>query len=116
MKKEEKLYLRSLRLRSGLDQKDVVYLLGYKDSSSISKLEAMHRSIPLVAGIYYAIIFNVPLSAMLQDELKKVRADVLSRASRLMQDLKKSDRHNAAKRLGYLERMVARLKKLSRNV
>jgi DNA-binding XRE family transcriptional regulator len=69
-------YLRTYRLRSGLTQRDVGKLLGYKDHGEISRHERSARVPTLTAALGYGLIFRVPVSALFVGMHDSIRRDI----------------------------------------
>ena len=57
-------YLRTHRKKSGLSQREMGTLLGYKDSGQVSRHERSSSIPPLAAAPAYELIFRVPVSAI----------------------------------------------------
>jgi transcriptional regulator with XRE-family HTH domain len=57
-------YLRAHRKKSGLSQRDVGNLLGYKDPGPISRHERAMTIPPLAAALAYELIFRAPVAAI----------------------------------------------------
>lgn len=109
-------YLRAHRKKSGLSQRDVGKLLGYKDPGQISRHERATSIPPLAAALAYELVFRAPVSSIfagtrdaiardLEVRLKEIGAALGSRSA--------GDRNAnlVAQKLAWLsERQRARLK------
>jgi transcriptional regulator with XRE-family HTH domain len=69
-------YLRAHRRKSGLSQRDVGKLLGYKDPGQISRHERATSVPPLAAALAYELIFGAPVAAIFAELHDAVRRDV----------------------------------------
>ncbi len=57
-------YLRTHRKRSGLNQRELGLLLGYKDAGQISRHERSEATPPLITALAYEVIFGVPVATL----------------------------------------------------
>ena len=55
-------YLRTHRRKSGLSQRELGLLLGYKDEGQVSRHERSKTAPPLIAALAYEVIFKIPVS------------------------------------------------------
>src|ERR1700733_996381 len=55
-------HIRKHRKRTGLSQREISLLLGYKNQWQISRHERSEAIPPLLAALAYQVIFQVPLS------------------------------------------------------
>lgn len=55
-------HLRTHRERSGLSQRDLGLLLGYKDPAQVSRYERSMSAPPLTIALCYEVVFRVPTS------------------------------------------------------
>lgn len=66
--------LHTIRKRSGLDQREVAFLLGAQNGAMVCRYERNHRVPPLQAAMALALIFGVSLATLfggLHAEVKK---------------------------------------------
>lgn len=82
---EEKLsnYLRTIRMRSGLSQDEVAFLLGVASGAEVSRHEMFHRIPTLKTALSYEVIFGVPVRKLFAGEYEKVEAEIRERAKEL---------------------------------
>ena len=57
-------YLRTHRRRSGLSQRELGLLLGYKDEGQVYRHERSKTLPPLIAALAYEVVFRVSVSAL----------------------------------------------------
>lgn len=57
-------YLRAHRRKSGLSQRELGLLLGYKDEGQVSRHERSRTVPPLIAALAYEVIFRAPVSTL----------------------------------------------------
>jgi len=72
-------YLKTHRLKSGLSQREIGKLLGYKDPGQISRHERSASVPPLTAALAYELIFRVPVSEIFAGMRDVIRHDVEER-------------------------------------
>jgi DNA-binding XRE family transcriptional regulator len=65
-------YLRTHRKRSGLSQRELGLVLGYRDDGVVSRHERSRTTPPLVTAIAYGVVFRVPVA----DLFPGIRAEV----------------------------------------
>ena len=102
-------YLRPLRRRWGLTQRELAYLIGAKTHSAISLIEAL-KSYPSLAGaIACSIIFDTPPLELFPELYATVHAAVISRANELYQELQGGPSAVTRAKLDFLEEVLARV-------
>jgi transcriptional regulator with XRE-family HTH domain len=69
-------YLKAFRRKSGLSQKDLGRLLGYRDAGQVSRHERATSTPPLAAAIAYELIFEVPVTSMFAGMRGEIARDV----------------------------------------
>jgi len=69
-------YLRAHRKKSGLSQRDVGKLMGYKDPGQISRHERGTTNPPLAAALAYEMIFRAPVASIFAGTRDSVARDV----------------------------------------
>ena len=69
-------YLRAHRKKSGLSQREVGKLLGYKDPGPISRHERASSIPPLAAALAYELIFRVPVGVIFAGTRDAIARDV----------------------------------------
>ena len=74
-------YLTTYRRRSGLSQRELGLLLGYKDRGEVSRHEQHKASPPLSIALAYQVIYRVPVSTLflgMHDAVKTTIEDRLT--------------------------------------
>lgn len=92
-------YLRTHRKRSGLTQREVGTLLGYKDPGQISRHERATSIPPLEAALAYEVIFRVPIAVIFLGIRDAVGRDVDARLDELAVALRSGEVTNANPRM-----------------
>ena len=107
MKHTQKNYLRTLRLKSGLTQKDVAYLLGLKSHEKISSIETRKKLPTIDVVIACCKVYAVKPNDFIRDDVTKIEQNVVHRAKSLYQLLKKQTRNpEIRRRLKALSRII----------
>lgn len=101
-------YLRPLRRRWGLTQRELAFLLGAKTHSQISQIEAMKTHPSLAGAIACAIIFDTPLFELFPELYVVVHRAVLARADDLYLDLQGNPSQVTRIKLDFLEEVLSR--------
>lgn len=57
-------YLRTNRKKSGLSQRELGLLVGYKDLGQVSRHERSHTAPSLATALAYEVIFHAPVSEL----------------------------------------------------
>lgn len=76
-------YLRTIRMRSGLSQDEVAFLLGITGGTEVSRHEMFRRIPTLKNALAYEAIFGVPVRELFAGEFRKVEAEIKARAMEL---------------------------------
>src|SRR6266700_1819325 len=103
-----KTYLRPLRRRWGLTQRELAFLIGVKTHSAISQIEALKGYPSLAGAIACSIIFDTPSLELFPELYAKVYAAVLDRSDELYQDLQGNASRVTRAKLDFLEEVLAR--------
>lgn len=101
-------YLRPLRRRWGLTQRELAFLLGAKTHSHISQIEAVRTYPSLANAIACAIIFDTPPFELFPELYVEIHRAVLARADELYQDLQGNASRVTRTKLDFLEEVLAR--------
>ena len=80
-------YLRTYRRKSGLTQREVAFLLGWKNGAQLSRYEKRHTLPPLRTALAFEAIFKVPLGELFAGVRNSVDRDVLTRVDELVAGL-----------------------------
>ena len=92
-------YLKTYRKRSGLTQREVAFLLGWKRGERLSRYEKQ-RAIPsLEIALACAAIFRVPLKRLFPSVSGPNRHEISSRIARLTAGLRKKQAQGREARL-----------------
>ena len=78
-------YLKAHRRKSGLSQRELGLLVGYMNEGQVRRHERSKTTPPLLIGLAYEIIFQVPVSAIFVG----FRSSVAIAAEANLEDLKK---------------------------
>ena len=81
-------YLRAYRLRSGLSQKDISFLLSFKSGSTISKTEKGYQDPSVIILLSYCLLFGVSPFDLVPGLLKTIEKNIINRAELLVEQLK----------------------------
>ena len=94
MKRDKPLltYLRTYRLKSGLSNDEVAFLLGSVYGTNVSKHESGHRLPLLRNALAYEIVLGTPVRRLYQGMACSVRQEVLTRVRGLVANLEKKRR------------------------
>src|SRR4051812_23604206 len=102
-------YLRPLRRRWGLTQRELAFLIGAKTHSAISQIETRKAYPPLAGAIACSIIFDTPSIELFPELYAKVHAIVLARADELYQELQGNASRVTRAKLDFLEEVLSRV-------
>lgn len=80
-------YLRTYRRQSGLSQRELGLLLGYKDQAQVSRHERSETVPPLVIALAYEVIFRAPVSELFLGMHDGVETTIERRLAELENDL-----------------------------
>lgn len=98
--------LRTYRLRAGLTQKDVAFLLSLKSASIISRIEKCYRAPSLLMLLGYCIIFETQPGDLVPRLLHDIEKAVIARARVLGKELEKQRTTKpVVQRVKFLKRM-----------
>lgn len=81
-------YLRSYRKRSGLTQREVALLLGWKNGAQLSRYEKRHRLPPLRTALACEAIYKIPVAELFAGVHHSVNRQILIRINTLVADLR----------------------------
>ena len=84
-------YLKTHRLKSGLSQRELGNLLGYKDAGQISRHELSKSLPPLTVALGYEAIFRVSITAIFADIRESIGRDIEERVLAMQKALKDRD-------------------------
>ena len=106
-------YLRTFRRKSGLTQREVAFLLGWKNGAQLSRYEKRHTLPPLRTALAYQAIFKVPLAELFAGVRNSVEQDVVTRVDELVAGLQGKNQKGrqarlTARKLGWLSQTHSR--------
>ena len=111
-----KTYVRPLRRRWALTQRELAFLVGAKNGAVVSRIEGLKRSPSLPVTVACALVFDTPLPDLFPDLHSQIRDDVLRRASELYDELQGNPSKATRIKLDFLETVLARLEGHSNDV
>lgn len=106
-------YLRTYRLRTGLTEEDVAFLIGAANGAIVSRHEQLGRQPELPTVLAYEAIYRIPARELFAGLYQKVEKETLARARLLIERLsaRRLDRITAHK-LAVLRSLVSGLARL----
>src|SRR5688572_7216879 len=102
--------LRSQRKQSPIMQSDIAFLLGFKDTTHISKFEKGNKSAAVDILLLYQILFDAPLLAYLNAQRGELKQHMLNKIPDLINLLEKDA--NTYKNKPRIECLQATFKRL----
>jgi DNA-binding XRE family transcriptional regulator len=108
MKQKFKTYLRSHRRRWGLSQREVVYLIGLKSPSLVSRIELESYRPKLPVAFACHVIFGVPVNELFPGVYSEVEDAVMRRAYKLYNRLQGNPSATTRTKLDLLEQVLKR--------
>jgi len=96
-------YLRSHRLRWGLSQKELAYLLGWDRPDVISRIEKKHRPPTLPLAMACFILFGTPAPLLFPDMSANIEAFVMARVWEMYEKIQGDPSRRTKKKLDLLE-------------
>ncbi len=108
MDRRLKTYLRTLRRRWGLTQKELAFLIGASGGPQISKLEQLKRLPSLAAAIACVVIFDSSPYKLFPGLFEDIEEAVLQRATELYEELQGNPSASARTKLDFLEEVLNR--------
>ncbi len=88
-------YLRMYRRRSGLSQRELGMLLGYKHRGQTSRHEQFKGFPPLAIALAYEVLYRAPVSTLFLGMHDKVKTSVEERLTAMEKDLQGRSANNA---------------------
>jgi transcriptional regulator with XRE-family HTH domain len=91
-------YLKSYRKRSGLTQREVAFLLGWKHGEQLLRYEKHHRIPPFRIALAFEAIFKVPVTELFAGANDSIVGEIGTRIETLTAELqKRNDRGKEAR-------------------
>ena len=106
-----KTYLRPLRRRWRLTQRELAFLIGIKSGSVISRIEELNKAPRLAWAVALAVLFDTRALELFPGLFSQVHEDVLLRATELYEELQGNPSKTTRAKLDFLEGVLARLEK-----
>jgi transcriptional regulator with XRE-family HTH domain len=101
-------YLRTLRRRWGLTQRELAFLIGASSGGHISRLEQLKRFPSLAAAIACIVIFDASPYELFPGLFEDIEEAVLQRASELYNELQGDPSKSVGAKLNFLEEVLKR--------
>jgi transcriptional regulator with XRE-family HTH domain len=76
-------YILTERMRAGLSQQELAYLLGFKCGSTVSRCELFDRDVSLETAMALEVIFGVPIRELFAGQYDRVKQKTRRRIDRL---------------------------------
>jgi transcriptional regulator with XRE-family HTH domain len=101
-------YIRRNRKRLGLSQRDIAFLLGWRDTSQPSRYEHFYKTPALSTALALAVIFQISVHDLFPGEKEQAENSVLKRAQVLETQLQRqSDGRRATAKLAILRDIIS---------
>ena len=101
-------YLRSYRLRWGLSQKELAYLLGWDRPDVISRIEKKQRPPTLALAMACFILFDTQAAELFPDISAGIEHLVMARVQEMYETIQGDPSRRTKKKLDLLEDAIAR--------
>jgi len=92
-------YLKTFRRKSGLTQREVAFLLGWKNGAQLSRYEKRHTLPPLRTALAYEAIFKIPVAELFAGVRNSVDQDIRTRVDTLVAGLQEKNEKGRPRRL-----------------
>ena len=113
MNQRVKAYLRPLRRRFGLTQRELAFLIGAKSAAVISRIERLKRAPSLAWTRAFVLIFDTRALELFPELFSDVRDGVRRRARELYDELQGDPSKTTRAKLDFLEEVLTRLERQS---
>lgn len=113
MERKLKTYLRTVRRRWGLTQRELAFLLEIESGTSVSRIETQKRRPNLAAVFACGVVFGVSPVELFPGLLTEIEQRVLLRANELYEELQGSASKATRTKLDLLESVLARGNRIS---
>ena len=101
-------YLRSYRLRWGLSQKELAYLLGWDRPDIISRIERKQRAPTLTLAMACFILFDAHAAQLFPDISAGIEHLVIARVQEMYETIQGDPSRRTKKKIELLEDAIAR--------
>jgi DNA-binding XRE family transcriptional regulator len=105
-----KTYVRPLRRRWGLTQKELAFIIGAKSGTVVSRIEGVKRTPNVATVLACALVFDVAAPVELFPVLvSQIHENVRRRVNELYEELQGNPNKLTRKKLDFFEAVLARL-------
>jgi DNA-binding XRE family transcriptional regulator len=104
-----KTYVRPLRRRWSLTQKELAFLLGAKSGTVVSRIEGVKRAPNVSAMLACVFVFGAAPAELFPGLLSQIHEDVSRRVNELYEALQGNPAKTTRAKLDFLETVLARL-------
>jgi DNA-binding XRE family transcriptional regulator len=104
-----KTYVRPLRRRWALTQRELAFLVGAKSGTVVSRIEGLKRPPSLPVTLACALVFGTAPLELFPDLHSQIHGDVLRRVSELYDQLQGNPSKETRIKLDFLETVLTRL-------
>jgi DNA-binding XRE family transcriptional regulator len=104
-----KTYVRPLRRRWALTQRELAFLVGAKSGAVVSRIEGLKRPPSLPVTLACALVFGTAPLELFPDLHSQIHNDVLRRVNELYDELQGNPSKETRIKLDFLETVLARL-------
>jgi DNA-binding XRE family transcriptional regulator len=111
-----KTYVRPLRRRWALTQRELAFLVGAKSGTVVSRIEGLKRPPSLPVTVACALVFGIALPDLFPHLHSQIHDDVLRRVSELYDELQGNPSKETRIKLDLLETVLTRLEGNSNSV
>jgi DNA-binding XRE family transcriptional regulator len=111
-----KTYVRPLRRRWALTQRELAFLVGAKSGTVVSRIEGMKRPPSLSVTLACALVFGTAPVELFPDLHSQIHDDVMRRVGELYDELQGNPAKDTRIKLDFLETVLARLEGHSNGV
>lgn len=102
-------YLRTHRRRNNLSQRDIAYLFGIANRTSVARYEGGSYTPSLTAALGYELLFGVPAGELFAGEVTKVESIIRERLPELIRRTEKEASPEDSHKLSFLRAVAERL-------
>ena len=101
-------YLRPLRRRWGLSQKELAFLIGAKTATPVARIEGLKQRPSMAVGLAIELIFDTSTKALFPSFIEEIREGVHRRATDLYEELQGQRSRVTRTKLDFLEIILIR--------
>jgi DNA-binding XRE family transcriptional regulator len=104
-----KIYVRPLRRRWALTQRELAFLVGAKSGAVVSRIEGLKRPPSLPVTLACALVFGIAPLELFPDIHSQIHKDVVRRVGELYDELQGNPAKETRIKLDFLETVLTRL-------